>query len=264
MTLDHLLSSLNIASPVSAASSGGEYFAQIADAFGDDGDDGRPSMVRRGKTPPKFRKTRSKLAMKKVAKKKKPRRFFDLFGDALDITQSQLGDSSSSSRIKTLAASIKTVGQARAALGAVANMVHASYDALDRVTGAAGLRDDARRLIEGTNSYATKIYASLPTAAANQKDPISTLTASKIGLCLDQAADNLKSVEAVTGPFIDFEALLAEVTESPGVAARWGLNQLFAGIGLPKWAVPVASVTVLGGLGFWAYNTFLRPITARR
>lgn len=74
---------------------------------------------------------------------------------------------------------------------------------------------------------------------------------------------------AVGGPVLQTDAqyretyrsLVKTATHAPGLLAKWGLDQVVAAVGLPKWLIPVVGVGVIGGLGFWAYQSFLAPIT---
>mgnify|MGYP000079454958 CR=1 FL=1 len=50
------------------------------------------------------------------------------------------------------------------------------------------------------------------------------------------------------------------VTDAPSGLAKWTLESLIQAMGLPKWALPAIGVVAIGGLGLWAYSTFLAPI----
>lgn len=60
----------------------------------------------------------------------------------------------------------------------------------------------------------------------------------------------------------DANRFLDKVKDAPGAGIRWTLEQLLAGLGLPKWFLPVLGVTTIAGLGAWAYFTFLAPVSA--
>lgn len=106
--------------------------------------------------------------------------------------------------IAAIASSIQTVGEARAALGKVAELLQQGYSRVDgRLTGsfapvAAGeLRAAARSRLDVVNNYAHKTYESLSSDDADQADQIGILDASRVGLSLAQAQDALKDIEAV-------------------------------------------------------------------
>lgn len=59
---------------------------------------------------------------------------------------------------------------------------------------------------------------------------------------------------------MDSYARMAKLAiDAPSSALKWTLDQLMKSLGLPTWFVPVVAVAAVGGLGFWAYSTLLKP-----
>lgn len=59
---------------------------------------------------------------------------------------------------------------------------------------------------------------------------------------------------------VDYQKMVEKAVDAPGKLAKWTLDQFRISLGLPKWFVPVAATTVLGGLAWWAYTAFLKPV----
>ena len=131
--------------------------------------------------------------------------------------------------IAKVAASVKTVGQARAVIGKSTEFLHDAYEKLDELPSGtiggflsgAGDSDDvrkaARSLLDQANAYCGKVYAKLPDDEGSQGNVIDPLTAGQVGLCLAQSQSALKSVEeAADTEYWDFFGALTEVLKTVG------------------------------------------------
>lgn len=50
------------------------------------------------------------------------------------------------------------------------------------------------------------------------------------------------------------------VANAPGDSLAWILKQALKALGMPDWVLPVVGFGAVGGLAFWAYNSFLAPV----
>ncbi len=70
-----------------------------------------------------------------------------------------------------------------------------------------------------------------------------------------------KHSESVLKRQEDIDDTLNAAKNAPGNAANWSLEQLLKMLGLPTWLLPVLGITVIVGLGSWAYLTILAPLS---
>ena len=134
--------------------------------------------------------------------------------------------------IAKVAASVKTVGQARAVIGKSTELLHDGYDKLDALPSGtvggflagAGDSDDvraaAKSLLDQANAYCGKVYAKLSSDDDAQTNVIDPLTAGQVGACLATSQSALKSVEeAAAVDYWDYFGALTEVLQTVGEAA---------------------------------------------
>lgn len=57
----------------------------------------------------------------------------------------------------------------------------------------------------------------------------------------------------------DYDDMLKAAVNAPSTVLGWLRDQLSKSLGLPTWFVPVVAVAAVGGLGYWAYSTLLKP-----
>lgn len=71
-------------------------------------------------------------------------------------------------------------------------------------------------------------------------------------------------VKAIATPILqrsaDYDDMLRAATNAPSMTLAWLRDQLSKGLGLPTWFVPFVVVAAVGGVGWWAYSTFLKPV----
>lgn len=70
-------------------------------------------------------------------------------------------------------------------------------------------------------------------------------------------------VKSISSPVLQTQASINNMAklalDAPSSVIKWTLDQLMKSLGLPTWFVPVIAVAAVGGLGYWAYSTFLKP-----
>jgi hypothetical protein len=127
--------------------------------------------------------------------------------------------SDNAATIAAVAASIQTVGQARAALGAASDLLKQAYEKLPVISTTADLRQAASDRLDVVNAYASGIYAILPADDASQGNQIDTLTANRVGLALAQSQDALKDIEDTAN--LEIWNIRAILTDAISTAATW-------------------------------------------
>ena len=128
-------------------------------------------------------------------------------------------------RVAQIATTVQTIGQARAALGVVTQVLQEGYGQLDRLTSVADVRDTARSLLDSNNAYAQKIYATWGTDPSDLLDQdISVTIQLKVATCLEQARSNVKLIEDIASEDIwDLASLLeSAIKEATKIAADAG------------------------------------------
>jgi hypothetical protein len=160
-------------------------------------------------------------------------------------------------RLANEASKIKSVGQARAALGVVAEVLRRAYDRLPEVSGMADLDEAARDRLDVVNNYAQGLFAMLPGDDIAQRKPVTPLMASKIGLAIGQAHRAVKDIdEAAAFSGWDFVALLAEAireaAELAGKAAQGTTNAILAALfAFLRAAWPTVLIVVVALVVVW-------------
>lgn len=144
--------------------------------------------------------------------------------------------SSTAAEVAAAAAKVKTVGQARAALGVVSRELGAGYALIPGITTVAEEQAAARLRLDGVNAYAQKVYAEFSDDDISQRKLVTPLQASKVGLCIGQAHRALADVHGAD-PAWSFAQILAD-----GVATGAG----WVGGG-------IQAVTNAAGAGFFAF-----------
>jgi hypothetical protein len=127
---------------------------------------------------------------------------------------------SSAIALAAVAAKITTIGDARAALGVVSHTLANAYERLPDITTTADLRDTAREYLDQVNSYAQRIYRIWNDDPDLQDEDISTLNASKVGLCISQANKALSDIENLANTeYWDIAEAIEEVLRTVGHVA---------------------------------------------
>ncbi len=169
-------------------------------------------------------------------------------------------------RVAAAAAKVKTVGQARAALGVVADVLRIAYAHAGDVSSMGGAAEAATSRLDVVNNYAQRIYGALP-AEGDQAAAISPLQAAQVGLVIGQAQRALKDIdEAVEGTAWNLVDLLtqaiAAAAKLAGQAIQGATNAaaggLFAFLRAAWPTVLIAAVVVLGLL--WLRGRVARKV----
>lgn len=126
--------------------------------------------------------------------------------------------------VASVASGIQSIGQARAALGVVTQVLQDGYAQLDRLTSLADVRDTARSLLDSNNAYAAKIYATWTDEPDLQDEEISLLKSTQVATCLEQARSNVRLIEDIAAEDIwNFVQLLqSALREAVGIAETAG------------------------------------------
>jgi hypothetical protein len=114
--------------------------------------------------------------------------------------------------IAQIATQVQSIGQARAVLGVVTQVLKEGYEKLDSVSSLAGLRDSSQSLLDQTNAYAAKIYAVWTDEPDLQSEEISVMNQLRVATCLEQARENVRMVEEAAA--MDFWNLAQLLTDS--------------------------------------------------
>jgi hypothetical protein len=173
-----------------------------------------------------------------------------------------MGASDNELSIARVAASVQTVGQGRAVLGAATGLLRQAYEKLDSITSVEGVRDQARNNLDIVNAYAGGIYALLPSDDARQGDALTTKQAQQIGLSLRQSQDALKDIEEAAGfDFWDVKEVLsnavASVAGNVGAGAQAVTNALAAGgsaLFSSAWPLALGATILVGGYLLWRFR----------
>lgn len=122
--------------------------------------------------------------------------------------------------IALLAAKVQTVGQARAVLGKVSELLRDGYEKVDSVTSLAGLRDEYRRQLDIVNAYAQGVYAVFAGATPDLFDEeISYQNAARTGLAMERARKLLTDIETdADTSWWDITEILRAALEAAGKA----------------------------------------------
>lgn len=125
--------------------------------------------------------------------------------------------------IAALAAKVHTVGQARAALGAVADTLQDGYKRLPEITGLADLQEESRRQLDIANAYAQGVYAIYSGATPDLFDEeISFSNAARVGLAMERARQTLREIEdAANTEWWDLAAIIAAALAAVKTAVDW-------------------------------------------
>lgn len=169
--------------------------------------------------------------------------------------------SSSSIQLAQVASKITTIGQVRAAMGAVTLTLSQGYAALDNVTSVAGVQDAARSLLDIVNSSATQLYNIYNDDPDLQDEEISTWHAIIAGRIVSEANDALKSVEEATGVHFDVATLVSQGLANVGTAVGTGIQSVTNAVAAGATAFAFAAwptILVVGGVV--AIYFFRKPI----
>jgi hypothetical protein len=142
--------------------------------------------------------------------------------------------------IASIATQVQSVGQARATLGVVTQVLADGYARLPSLTTTADVQASAKSLLDQNNAYAQKIYAVFNTDdPAVQDEDISVYNATRIAACMEMARSNVRLIEDIAAQDI------------------WNLAQLFkdaiaAAIAIAKTAANAAVQIIKVPLTFGA------------
>ncbi len=164
--------------------------------------------------------------------------------------------------IAQVAASVQTVGQARAVLGKISELLREAYAKLEDVTNIEGVRDAARSRIDVVNAYAGGIYAVMPSDQASQDLPLDANQARRVGLAMAQAQDALKDTEEAAGLEVwDVSAILSETVASVGGTVGGGLSSVTNSIAAggaafvsAAWPVVIVALVLVGGYAVYRFR----------
>ncbi len=157
--------------------------------------------------------------------------------------------------IAGVASQVSTIGQARAVLGTTTATLAQAYSRLGDLTSLAGLRDEARSRLDAINAFAGRVYSIWNDDPDLQAEEISTVNATKVGICLAQANDALKDVEELANEdFWNFAELLRESLAAAGKLAGDAIQSITnaVGAGVGAFVTSAWPTLVLVGAGIVA------------
>lgn len=90
------------------------------------------------------------------------------------------------------------------------------------------------------------------------------LPSDQVQSTVDKLCAPLLWLAAVGQPVLLRQELIHKVAgglgNAPGDSVAWAIRQALRGLGLPDWVLPIVGFGAVGGLAFWAYNSFLAPV----
>ncbi len=172
--------------------------------------------------------------------------------------------SASALAIAATAAKISTIGELRAAMGAVTLTLSQAYARLPDIGFIAGERKAATDLLDTVNKSAHLLYAKYNDDADLQDEEISTWNAHLAGQVISQANDALKTVERAANEDLwnvadIVDDALATVGHKAGATVQGVTNAITAGASA---FVSAAWPTVLLGIIVVGVYIYRRPILA--
>jgi hypothetical protein len=174
--------------------------------------------------------------------------------------------------IAQIASGVQSIGQARAALGVVTQVLSEGYAQLDRLTSIADVRNTARSLLDSNNAYAARIYSTWTDEADLLDQEISILKSTQVATCLEQARSNVRLIEDIANEDIwNFVQLLQSALASAVGIAQSAGNAVASVIKVPL-AFGAAllqglwPIVLLVGFGvvlfFWARKRALKALVS--
>ena len=163
-------------------------------------------------------------------------------------------------KLAAVAARITTIGQVRAAMGAVTLTLSRGYAQLDELTSIAGVRDDARNLLDTVNKSAQILYGIYNDDPDLQAEEITTAHAASAGKIIAEANDALKLVENVAGQNLfdigqivsdsldQIKAETSAVGDAAGATLQGATNAITAGVSAFVWAA-WPTLLIVGAVG---------------
>lgn len=192
-----------------------------------------------------------------------------------------MGASDNALTIASVAATVQTVGQGRAVLGKVAELLKQAYGLVDTIGGAdhpltsntlgilatSETRDAAKSRIDVVNAYAGGVFALLPADDARQTDLLTTRQSGQIALCMRQAQDALKDIEEAAGvDYWDLSQIFSDTVASVAGRVGGGLQAVTnaaaaggAALFSSAWPLALGAVVLLGGYLFFRFGRALVP-----
>lgn len=172
-----------------------------------------------------------------------------------------MASSDNAATIAAVADKVRTVGQARVALGNLTRLLQQAYAKTDDADlwDESELKDSIRGRLDVVNNYAQKIYGTLPSDDASQGDPVPAATAPKIGLVLAQAQEACKDIEKalkenqfdIAGTILEGLHLAAETAGHVADKATKGLLAAIFAFVRSAWLPIVIALGVVAVWFFW-------------
>lgn len=161
--------------------------------------------------------------------------------------------SSSAFELAATASKITTIGQVRAAMGAVSATLAQGYPYLDQISWIAGEKDAARALLDTVNTSAQKLYAIYNDDPELQDEEISTWHATVAGQIISEANDALKTVEqAAKQDLWDIASIVDDALANVGQAAGQTIQKVTNSVAAGAAAFAFAAwptILIIAGLG---------------